>query len=111
MPAEEPHRSKQIMEGLPGAFNADAAAGVEVIFGFDITGGGGGAWSVTVKDGACELAEGAHSSPTTTLTMGADDFIAMMTGQMSAMSAFTSGKLKIGGDVMKSQLIEKLFTL
>jgi NAD(P)-dependent dehydrogenase (short-subunit alcohol dehydrogenase family)/acyl dehydratase/putative sterol carrier protein len=102
---------KQIMEGLPGAFNADAAAGVEVIFGFDITGGGGGAWSITVKDGACELAEGAHSSPTTTLTMGADDFIAMMTGQTSAMSAFTSGKLKIGGDVMKSQLIEKLFTL
>ena len=28
---------------------------------------------------------------------------------MNAMKAFTSGKLKIEGDLMKSQLIEKLF--
>jgi putative sterol carrier protein len=30
---------------------------------------------------------------------------------MAPMQAFTSGKLKIEGDVMKSQLIEKLFTI
>jgi len=30
-------------------------------------------------------------------------------GRLNAMSAFTSGKLKIEGDLMKSQLIEKLF--
>jgi len=30
-------------------------------------------------------------------------------GKLNAMSAYTSGKLKIEGDLMKSQLIEKLF--
>jgi len=35
----------------------------------------------------------------------------MMSGKLLAMQAFTSGKLQISGDVMKSQLIEKLFTL
>jgi len=41
--------------------------------------------------------------------MGDDDFVKMMSGELNAMSAFTSGKLKVEGDLMKSQLIEKLF--
>ena len=39
------------------------------------------------------------------------DFLALMSGQLPAMQAYTSGKLKIGGDLMKSQLIEKLFKM
>ena len=33
----------------------------------------------------------------------------MISGQLNAMAAFTGGKMAIDGDVMKSQLIEKLF--
>jgi len=32
-----------------------------------------------------------------------------MSGELNPMTAFTSGKLKIEGDMMKSQLIGKLF--
>jgi putative sterol carrier protein len=32
-----------------------------------------------------------------------------MNGKLPAMQAYASGKLKIEGDIMKSQLIEKLF--
>jgi putative sterol carrier protein len=35
----------------------------------------------------------------------------MMSGKLSAMKAYTSGKIKIEGDLMKSQLIEKLFKI
>jgi putative sterol carrier protein len=38
------------------------------------------------------------------------DFLAMMAGSLPAMQAYTSGKLKIEGDIMKSQLLEKLFS-
>jgi len=41
--------------------------------------------------------------------MGDDDFVKMMSGELNAMSAFTGGKLKVEGDLMKSQLVEKLF--
>ena len=41
--------------------------------------------------------------------MADEDFLALMQGQLNAMVAYTSGKLKIEGDLMKSQLIEKLF--
>ncbi|MEW5726052.1 MAG: SCP2 sterol-binding domain-containing protein, partial [Thermodesulfobacteriota bacterium] len=86
-------------------------SGVDVVFSFDIAGPGGGAWHLVIKDQHCTLVEGAHPGPTTTFKMKDDDFVKMMTGELSAMSAYTSGKLKIGGDIMKSQLVEKLFKL
>jgi putative sterol carrier protein len=41
--------------------------------------------------------------------MSAEDFLSLMQRKLNAMQAYTSGKLKIQGDLMKSQLIEKLF--
>ncbi|MBW2283295.1 MAG: SDR family NAD(P)-dependent oxidoreductase [Deltaproteobacteria bacterium] len=100
---------QDIFAGLADAFQADAAGGVDVVFQFDISGAAGGSWNVTIKDGTCQVAEGAHGSPTTTIAMGDEDFVKMISGELNAMSAYTGGKLKIGGDLMKSQLIEKLF--
>jgi len=100
---------KGIFEGIPEAFQADKAAGLDVVFQFKISGPGGGDWHVVVKDGSCEVLEGVHERPTTTVKMGDDDFIQLILGKLNAMSAYTSGKLKIEGDLMKSQLIEKLF--
>jgi putative sterol carrier protein len=72
-------------------------------------GGGGGTWQVKVKDQKCEVKEGSAEKSTTTIKMGDEDFVKMIQGQLNAMSAYTSGKLKVEGDLMKSQLIEKLF--
>ena len=52
---------------------------------------------------------GKHEKPICTLEMGDQDFLALMSGKLPAMQAYTSGKLKIEGDIIKSQLIEKLF--
>ncbi len=41
--------------------------------------------------------------------MSDEDFLSLIEGKLNAMQAYTSGKLKIEGDLMKSQLIEKLF--
>jgi len=98
-----------IFEGIPSAFQADKAAGVNVVFQFDISGDKGGTWHVVIKEGTCEVAEGSHASPTTTIKMADDDFVNLITGKLNAMNAFTTGKLRIEGDLMKSQLIEKLF--
>jgi putative sterol carrier protein len=55
------------------------------------------------------VASGLHDKPTTTLKMSVEDFLSYVRGQLPAMKAYTSGKLKIEGDVMKSQLVEKLW--
>ncbi|WP_054032805.1 SDR family NAD(P)-dependent oxidoreductase [Desulfatitalea tepidiphila] len=100
-----------IFDGLAGTFKAEAAKGVDVVFQFLISGSGGGEWSCTIRDQTCSVARGRHDKPTCTLKMAAGDFGAMIGGRLPPMQAFTSGKLKIEGDVMKSQLIEKLFKI
>ena len=96
---------------MPQAFRADKAAGVNVVFQYTISGEGGGDWFAEIKDGACKVETGKHGSPTCTLAIAAADFLDLMNGKLPAMQAYTSGKLKIGGDIMKSQLIEKLFKM
>ena len=100
-----------IFADLGNHFQPEAAAGVDVVFQYIIAGAGGGDWYTAIKDQACTVEAGRHEKPTCTLKMDADDFVAMMTGKLPAMQAFTSGKLVIEGDIMKSQLIEKLFKL
>jgi putative sterol carrier protein len=100
---------KTIFDRLPEAFQADKAAGVDMVFQFKISGPDGGDWYSTVKDGTCDVNEGVHESPTTTIIMSDEDFVGLIEGTVNAMQAYTSGKLKIEGDLMKSQLIEKLF--
>ena len=109
-PAEKGLTVKGVFERMPQAFRADKAAEVDAVFQYQISGPGGGDWHVMVKNGTCEVHEGMHSGPTTTILMADEDFLALIRGKLNAMKAFTSGKLKIKGDVMKSQLVEKLFT-
>ncbi len=99
----------KIFDAMPDAFVADAAAGVDVVFQFVISGSGGGEWHCVIKDSTCKVKAGAHQKPGCTLKMADKDFLNMMNGLLPPMQAYTSGKLKIEGDIMKSQLIEKLF--
>jgi NAD(P)-dependent dehydrogenase (short-subunit alcohol dehydrogenase family)/acyl dehydratase/putative sterol carrier protein len=116
-PAEAEAPADTVQEGtvtsffrrMADHFQADKAGGVNVVFQFSISGDDGGEWYAAVHDGACEVAPGVHDRPTTTLKMTADDFLRYVGGQLPAMQAYTTGKLKIEGDLMKSQLIEKLF--
>ena len=108
-PSEAQGSVAAIFEEMPNTFKADAAAGVDVVFQFSISGEGGGDWQCLIKDSTCRVAAGVHEKPACTLKMAATDFLAMMDGSLPAMQAYTSGKLKIEGDIMKSQLLEKLF--
>jgi NAD(P)-dependent dehydrogenase (short-subunit alcohol dehydrogenase family)/acyl dehydratase/putative sterol carrier protein len=98
-----------IFDRMPAAFQSDKSAGVDLVFQFRISGPGGGDWQVAIKDKTCQVTPGAHQAPTTTIKMADQDFTALIDGSLKAMQAYTTGKLKIEGDLMKSQLIEKLF--
>jgi NAD(P)-dependent dehydrogenase (short-subunit alcohol dehydrogenase family)/putative sterol carrier protein len=99
----------EVFAAMPAAFVAEAAAGVDIIFQYNISGDGGGDWFTTIQSGNCRVDAGTHEKPGCTLKMSDSDFLDLMNGKLPAMQAYTSGKLKIEGDLMKSQLIEKLF--
>ena len=101
----------EVFEKMPEMFRADEADGVEVVFQYRIEGDGGGDWHVTISGRECTVGEGLHDNPTTTVLMAREDFLELMQGRANAMQLYTGGALRIEGDIMKSQLIEKLFEL
>ena len=102
---------KEVFGKMPEVFNPSAAQGMDAVFQYEITGDGGGNWSVVVKDGACQIQEGTHDSPSVTLTMSAETWLAIMNRETNGMQAFMSGQLKASGDIMLAQRIEQLFPL
>jgi 3-hydroxy-3-methylglutaryl CoA synthase/NAD(P)-dependent dehydrogenase (short-subunit alcohol dehydrogenase family)/putative sterol carrier protein len=107
--ASEGQDAKVIFEKMPSVFDAAAAAGKDVTFQFNLSGAGGGDWAVIVKDGKCNVSAGKVDNPTTTIAMDGSDFVDLITGKLDGMKAFSAGKLKVKGDMMKSQLLGKLF--
>ncbi len=101
----------EIFTKMPEVFNPSAAQGLDAVFQFEITGEGGGNWYVAIKDGACEVKEGTHDSPSVTLSMSAETWIGMVNKEVNGMQAFMSGQLKASGDIMLAQRIEQLFPL
>jgi len=102
---------KEVFDKMPEVFNLSAAQGLDAVFQYEITGEGGGNWSVIVKDGACQVEEGTHDSPTVTLTMSGETWLGMVNKQVNGMQAFMGGQLKATGDIMLAQRIEQLFPL
>ncbi|OIP91782.1 MAG: short-chain dehydrogenase [Syntrophobacterales bacterium CG_4_8_14_3_um_filter_58_8] len=100
---------KGVFAQMPEAFRAEKAASVNVLFQFSISGPGGGDWVVAVKDGACNVEAGKTEKPTTTIKMADEDFLQLIAGKLDGMQAYSSGKLRVEGDIMKSQLIGRLF--
>ena len=102
---------KEVFDKMSEVFNANAAQGLDAVFQYEITGDDGGNWNVVVKDGACQVNEGTHETPSVTLTMSAETWLGIVNKQTNGMQAFMSGQLKATGDIMLAQRIEQLFPL
>lgn len=89
--------------------NPDLVAKVGAVYQWKITGPDGGQrhWLLDLKNGAGSVTAG-QGAADCTLDIADSDFLAMTTGTADAMKLFTTGKLKISGNVMASQKLEFL---
>jgi (3R)-3-hydroxyacyl-CoA dehydrogenase / 3a,7a,12a-trihydroxy-5b-cholest-24-enoyl-CoA hydratase / enoyl-CoA hydratase 2 len=87
--------------------NPDLAPKVGNVYGWKI---GGQAWLLDLKNGAGSVKQG-EGAADCTLELSQDDFLAMTQGKADAMKLFTTGKLKISGNVMASQKLQFLSKL
>lgn len=101
--------AETIMTGMQGAFQADKAAGIDAVVQFELTGDGGGSYYMTIKDGKLAVEPGKAPSPKMTITATAQDYADIATGKMNPMAAFSSGKLKVAGDMMFAMKFTSLF--
>ena len=100
---------KETFDNMASRFRADKAAGVNATIQYDITGDQGGTWNAVIKDGACNVSQGAAASPNLTLTMSSQDWLDMTGGKLSGQMAFMSGKLKLKGDMGLAMKVGSLF--
>ncbi|WP_369601932.1 SCP2 sterol-binding domain-containing protein [Hahella sp. SMD15-11] len=97
----------QIFEKLKDNFNADAAAGLDLVFQFDIEDGDN--YYLVVKDGTCELGAGNHEDPSVTLIMSGETLQNIVNGETDGMQAFMAGQLRAEGDMMLAMKLGELF--
>lgn len=99
----------QLFENMPQAFDASKAGDMNATVQFDLSGEGGGQWYVVVADGECEVEQGAVESPTATIRMDADDYAALVAGDLNAMEAFMQQKIRVEGDLNTVMKFQTLF--
>jgi len=94
-----------LIKKLPAALVPSAAADMDCIIQFNVS----TPMYATIKDGSCDVHEG--KSPTPDIAVGIEDadLVALMTGELNAMTAFMTGKLQVEGDLMLAQRLTSLF--
>jgi putative sterol carrier protein len=100
---------KEIFGAMEKNLNPDAAAGVDAVYQFNISGETGGEWSVAIRQGKCTVKEGTTDSPNCTVVTDADTWVDIVAKKISATDAFMGGKLRIKGDIGLAMKLESMF--
>ncbi len=95
----EPVPVGHLFEGMLNRFIPEKAAGVEATISYNITGKGGGKWTVTIKDRKMTLSEEILKDPRVYIVAKDGDYHDIATGKIDGITAVMTGKMKIEGDV------------
>ena len=72
--------------------------GVSATYQFVVTGDGGGEWYLKVDDGTASVEQGRAPESQVTVTMTANDYVGMATGELSGQDLFFAGRMRVVGD-------------
>ncbi|MCL2634486.1 MAG: SCP2 sterol-binding domain-containing protein [Oscillospiraceae bacterium] len=64
---------------------------------------------IEVKEGKLTIEPHEYNDRQANIIISADNFVKMMNGKLNSVIAFTTGKLKIEGEVKKAQELSKIF--
>lgn len=100
----------EVFAEIPEHFDPAAWGPEDAVLQFNMTGDGGGQWNATIKDGKLTIAEGVGPEPSMTVNCTAQDMLAIVNGELSAVSAFMQGRVKIDGNLTLAMKLQNLLT-
>ncbi len=109
MSKDKPTTPSEVFDTLPGQIDLSKTQGINAAFQFELEGKNGGIWVARIADGGCSVTEGAMDNPNVTIKMVDKDFMALATGQIQAVPAFISGKIRVYGDYVLATKLQSLF--
>ncbi|MBN1312484.1 MAG: SCP2 sterol-binding domain-containing protein [Anaerolineae bacterium] len=105
-----PSNIQEIFTEIPKRFDPAAWGPGDASLQFNITGDDGGEWNATITDGKLTVKKGSLSAPSITVTCADQDLLAIVNKELSAVSAFMQGRVKIDGDMSLAMKLQNLLT-
>lgn|SRR5574341_362382 len=103
-----PASVKDIFAEMAARFDSAAWGSGDAVLQFNITGDGGGNWTATIKDDVLSMAEGNVEDASMTMTCSDEDLVAIVNGDLNAVSAFMQGRIKIDGNMSLAMKLQSL---
>lgn len=104
-----PLQPRDFFETQHTRFLPEKANSVNASITYVIEGDGGGAWTVTVKNGRCDIREGADPTASTQVKMSAKTYLQLAMGKLDARVVFMLGRIMIKGDTTSAKTIGECF--
>jgi putative sterol carrier protein len=104
----------QIFERMPGLFRPERAASLNAVIHWiigDRPDGGADTYELVIANGTCELSPKPEHEPKLALTLGAVDFLKVVSGNANPVMLFMTSKLKAKGDLGLAANIANYFDI
>lgn len=98
--------AREFFEALPSRADQTKMKGMNASYVFEID--GSGTWTVAITDGIVSVSEGDVGGECT-IAASEKVFERILTGKQNPMTAYMTGKLKVGGDLSAAMKLQKLF--
>jgi hypothetical protein len=98
----------ELFARMPGRFDPALAEGVSFAGCFELSGDGGGTWTVIVRDGTLRIESGVAADVDVTFRATAADYVAIVNGDLNGADAFGTGRLSVEGDLNQAAQLGKL---
>jgi putative sterol carrier protein len=82
---------------------------VDASVSYQITGGGGGEWTVRIEDGSVAVTEEVLASPTVYIVASDRNYHDVATGRLDSVTAVVTGKMSVEGDVAFMAKFREMF--
>ena len=99
----------ELLKMMPMGFHAEAAAGLNAVYQFEITGPEEFVAHLVIADGKCVFHQGPHEKPGVVVKSPADVWLAISKGELDGQMAFMSGKYRVEGNIALLMRLRDLF--